>query len=165
MNLFETLQQRRGRVLFVCETNSTISQMAEAFARSWGEDVMLAFSGGLAPCSIPPETKAVMAETRSPLTQDQIPKNLLSLDISRFDVIVNFGGCVLPPHPALVINSEIPAPQPRDLQSFREVRDRVEASVKFLVDHFRRAKEWRAGAAGTVVAASAQTGSVAAVAP
>ena len=39
----------RLHVLFVCIGNSCRSQMAEAFARAYGRDVLVAASAGLAP--------------------------------------------------------------------------------------------------------------------
>src|SRR5271156_244497 len=41
----------KKRVLFVCIGNSCRSQMAEAFARAYGSDVMVAQSAGLSPAT------------------------------------------------------------------------------------------------------------------
>ena len=144
-SLFEILQQRRGRVLFVSEKNSSRSQMAEAFARLLGGDVIEAASGGASPApSIPHQTYAVMLEKGAALGNDQSPKNFHSLTLQDFDVIVNLGGCRLPETEATVLDLPLPAPI-EDLSSHREVRERVEIFVNFLVDHFRRAKEWNHG--------------------
>jgi arsenate reductase len=146
MSLFETLQQRRGRVLFVSYGNSCRSQMAEAFARARGGDVMLAFSGGVSIASgISPETRAAMEEKAVPLAPDQEPKYLLGLEVSSFDVIVNFSGCALPEHAALLLDVPLPSPVQNEMVSYQNLRDRIESLVQFLVEHFRRAKEWRAG--------------------
>ena len=40
------------KVLFVCIGNSCRSQMAEAFARVYGSDILVAASAGLAPATI-----------------------------------------------------------------------------------------------------------------
>ncbi|HEY4364110.1 MAG TPA: hypothetical protein VGN17_24280 [Bryobacteraceae bacterium] len=156
-SLFEILQQRRGRVLFVSEKNSSRSQMAEAYARVLGEDVIEAASGGASPApSIPHQTHAVMREKGVSLAADQSPKNFHSLTLQDFDVIVNLGGCRLPETEATVLELPLPAPVD-DLPSHREVRERIETFVNFLVDHFRRAKEWNHG---VEQASSAMPGSV-----
>ena len=49
--------QHAKRVLFVCIGNACRSQMAEAFARTYGSDVMIAASAGLAPAmGVAPDT-------------------------------------------------------------------------------------------------------------
>jgi len=53
----------RKRVLFVCLGNSCRSQMAEAFARAYGSDVLIAASAGLTPASgVAADTSRAMAE-------------------------------------------------------------------------------------------------------
>jgi arsenate reductase (thioredoxin) len=151
MSLFETMQKRRGRVLFVSQTNACRGQMAEAFARTLGDDVMVAFSAGIWPAdSVSDAARVVMAETAAPLCIDQMPKRLADFDISRFDVVVNLSGrrlaahTTLPPG-ALILEPLVPAPLAHDLDSHRYVRDHVERFVRFLVEHFRRAREWSMG--------------------
>jgi arsenate reductase len=148
MSLFEILQRRRGRVLFVSEKNACRSQMAEAFARTLGVDVLEAASGGCSPAaSIPHQVYAVMQEKDISLA-DSSTKNFQSLHLAYFDVIVNLGGCSLPQTTATVLDLPLPSPiedPEADLVLYRDTRDRVETFVKFLVEHFRRAKEWRTG--------------------
>jgi protein-tyrosine-phosphatase len=149
MSLFETMQHRRGRVLFVSRTNACRGQMAEALARTLGDDVMLAFSAGIWPAdSVASAARVVMAEKAVPWFADQAPKRLADFDLSGFDVIVNLSGCrlpALPPPGALILEPFVPAPLTHDLDSHRDVRDRVERFVRFLVEHFRRAREWSMG--------------------
>ncbi len=80
-----------------------------------------------------------------PLAPDQEPKYLLGLEISSFDVIVNFSGCALPDNAALLLDVPLPSPVESEMISYQNLRDRIESLVQFLVEHFRRAKEWRAG--------------------
>lgn len=146
MSLFETMQHRRGRVLFVSQTNACRGQMAEAFARALGDDVILAFSAGIWPADSSSEAaRTAMAEGATPLFADQAPKGLANFDLSSFDVIVNLSGSKLPAHNALLLEPFVPAPLANDLDSHRDVRDRVERFVRFLVEHFRRAREWSMG--------------------
>jgi arsenate reductase len=151
MSLFETMQHRRGRVLFVSPTNACRGQMAEAFARTLGEDVMVAFSAGVWPAnSVSSAASVVMAEGATPLFADQTPKRLTDFDLSSFDVIVNLSACKLTLDPRLLLLEPcVPAPIAGDLDTHRDVRDRVEKFVRFLAEHFRRAREWRAGVAVT----------------
>ena len=72
MSLFEAMQHRRGRVLFVSRTNACRGQMAEAFARAVGDNVMLAFSAGVWPEeAVSDAARVVMAEGATPLFTDQ----------------------------------------------------------------------------------------------
>jgi arsenate reductase len=159
MSLFETMQHRRGRVLFVSPTNACRGQMAEAFARALGEDVMLAFSAGMWPAdAVSSAARVVMAEGSTPLFADQAPKRLADFDLSGFDVIVNLSACKLTLDPGLllktcVLEPCVPAPVAGDLVTHRDVRDRVEKFVRFLAEHLRRAREWSAGVAVTSGAA------------
>jgi hypothetical protein len=143
MSLFETLQHRRGRVLFVSESNSCRDQMAEAFARSLGDDSLVAFSAGTRPAAaVSQVARAVMAEKAIGLFRGQRPKPLAGFDLAGFDVIVNLGAWSLPVSSALVLDPLVPSAMPDDLESHRAVRDRIEIFVRFLIEHFRRAKEW-----------------------
>lgn len=152
MSLFETIQHRRGRVLFVSQANACRGQMAEAFARVLGDDVILAYSAGIWPAdSVSEAARVVMAEKAAPLFADQTPKRLADFELSGFDVIVNLSGCRLAAHAnsppgVLILEPLIPTPPANDLDLHREVRDRMEGFVRFLVEHFRRAREWSAGA-------------------
>jgi arsenate reductase (thioredoxin) len=153
MNLFETLQHRRGRVLFVSQSNSCRDQMAEAFARALGEDSMLAFSAGTSPAgAISSAARAAMAEKGFPLLADQKPRPLADLDLRAFDVIVNMSESDLPPNSALVLQPSMPSPLANDLDSHRLVRDRIETFVRFLIEHFRRAKQGHREARGSTAA-------------
>ncbi len=66
----------RSAVLFVCIGNSCRSQMAEAFARAYGAEMMVAESAGLSPATIiAPLTKQVLAE-RNLNIDGHFPKGL-----------------------------------------------------------------------------------------
>ncbi len=153
MSLFETLQHRRGRVLFVSQSNSCRDQMAEAFARALGEDYLVAFSAGTSPAgAVSPAARAVMAERSFPLFLDQKPRPLGDLDLDFFDVIVNLSETELPPNHAMVLQPSVPSPLANDLDSHRLVRDRIESFVRFLIEHFRRAKQGTPETAGGSIA-------------
>ena len=92
------VSQPRKSVLFVCIGNSCRSQMAEAFARRYGSDVMVASSGGLAPASIvSPMTRKVMLDYKGIALDDHYPKLLFDSPGAPFDLVVNISGAPLPP--------------------------------------------------------------------
>ena len=86
----------KQRVLFVCIGNSCRSQMAEGFARTYGSDVMIAASAGLAPATgVAPDTIRAMDEKNIDL-RDHFPKSLRQLGKAEFDLFVNMTGFFLP---------------------------------------------------------------------
>ena len=65
----------RLRVVFVCYGNACRSQMAEAYARARGQDVLEAASAGISPLGhIPPEVGVVMAEEGISLERGKPPR-------------------------------------------------------------------------------------------
>ncbi len=73
--------------------------MAEGFARTYGSDVMVAESAGLAPApGIADLTREVMAEKNIDLSL-QFPKGLLEVDVNSFDIIINISGYPFPAKP------------------------------------------------------------------
>jgi len=85
------------RVLFLCIGNSCRSQMAEGFARAYGQDVMEPQSAGLYPANIvSPLTIKTMAEKNIGMDL-AFPKPLeAAFSSGPFDVIVNLSGEKLP---------------------------------------------------------------------
>src|SRR5690348_16728584 len=84
------------RVLFVCIGNSCRSQMAEGFARTYGSDVILAASAGIAPAlMVAADTRRAMKEKNISL-DDHFPKGVEQLSKAHFDLIINMSGVELP---------------------------------------------------------------------
>src|SRR5580692_5662370 len=82
----------KKRVLFVCIGNSCRSQMAEAFARVYGRDVMDPQSAGLTPAVIiAPLTRQILSE-KNVTVGDQFPKGLDMVARLPFDIVVNMSG-------------------------------------------------------------------------
>jgi len=134
-------------VLFVCIGNSCRSQMAEAFARTYGSDVIVPASAGLAAAhAIARDTVAAMEEKSIDL-RDQFPKNLQHLARGHFDVIVNMSGEPLPGKwEARLIEWDIPDPIGMDYEEHCEVRDMIERKVMQLVLDLRKEQrevKWR----------------------
>lgn len=135
--------QPKTRVLFVCIGNACRSQMAEAFARQYGSDVLIAASAGLAPAyAVAHDTLQAMAEKNLDLT-DHFPKSIKHLGRSQFDLVVNISGVPLPPEEvgAEVIEWDVEDPVAMDYEEHCEVRDVLERLVMNLVMELRRKRE------------------------
>ncbi len=127
------------RVLFVCLGNSCRSQMAEAFARTYGSDVLIPASAGLTPAyEIAEDTMRAMAEKGIDL-RDQFPKSIRHLGRSQFDIVINMSGYDLPDSVGTSIRSwDIPDPIFLNFEQHCEVRDAIERLVMHLVLEVRR---------------------------
>ncbi len=119
--------------------------MAEAFAKAYGSDVLEASSAGIQPASrVSSRTRAVMAERSVPIAPGQAPKAVSSFDMNSFDLIINLSEYGVPKTDTRVLKLPVPDPMGRQEDRHREARDKIEAFVRFLVDHFRAAKQWGA---------------------
>ena len=127
------------RVLFVCIGNSCRSQMAEAFARAYGSDVLIAASAGLAPATgIARDTLRAMEEKGLDL-RDQFPKAMRHLGRSQFDLIVNMSGFELPGPPTAPVREwEIADPVLLKYEEHCAVRDQIERMVMKLIVELRQ---------------------------
>jgi arsenate reductase (thioredoxin) len=127
------------RVLFLCIGNSCRSQMAEGFARTYGSDVMEPASAGLSPAAIvQPLTKHVM-QAKNINIDDQYPKDLSSIDVSGFDLLINMSGTKLPARiPVEVRDWNIEDPIGRSEEVYFTVGDQIEHLVMNLILELRR---------------------------
>jgi arsenate reductase len=125
------------RVLFVCVGNACRSQMAEAFARAYGSDVIAAHSAGLRPAGmIPPLTAALMREKNIGL--DGQSSKGLSRTGTDFDLVVNMAGWPLPGKVnAPVREWHVEDPILLDESQHRQVRDQIEKLVEDLILELR----------------------------
>ena len=129
----------KPRVLFVCIGNSCRSQMAEAFARSYGNDVLVPASAGLSPAfSVAPDTHRAMLERNLDL-RDHFPKTIRQLGRARFDIAVNLSGVPLPDGVApRVIEWDVEDPIGMSYKDHCDIRDQIEHLVMDLVLELRR---------------------------
>ena len=136
------------RVLFVCIGNACRSQMAEAFARAKGSDVLIPSSAGLFPAkALPPDTLRAMKEKNLDLG-GHVPKSLMDLDGAKFDLILNMSGFPLPPlGRAAVREWEVPDPVVMGYKEHCAVRDQIEKLVMNLILELRRLEKQQAGKA------------------
>ena len=132
------IQRIKKRVLFVCIGNSCRSQMAEGFARAYGDDILTAASAGISPASIvQPLTKQVLA-ARNVRIDDQFPKGLEILTHEPFDVIINMSGQKLPLAPGVVVR-DWPVRDPIGLSEpiYKAVAEQIEGLVMRLILELR----------------------------
>jgi arsenate reductase len=130
----------KKRVLFVCIGNSCRSQMAEAFARAYGADVIEVQSAGTSPASIvAPLTKQILAE-RNLNIDGQFPK-ALDLMNEPFDLVVNMSGHPLTFPNARVLTWIVPDPIGLKEEVYRSVASQIEGLVMRLILDLRSAAQ------------------------
>jgi arsenate reductase (thioredoxin) len=124
--------KKRKQVLFVCVENSNRSQMAEAFARIHGDEIVEAFSAGSRPSgTINPRAVKSMLELGYDL-RAHTSKSLLDIPDIEYDYVATMGcGDECPFIRARWREDwEIPDPKHMEPDAFRVVRDEIEARVK-----------------------------------
>ena len=132
------------RVLFVCIGNSCRSQMAEAFARAYGGDVLVPASAGLAPASrVAPDTLEAMQEKGLDL-RDHFPKAIRHLGRLEFDLVVNMSGAPMPDAVRCEVRSwDVEDPVFLSFEDHCTVRDRIERLVMNLILELRKEQAQR----------------------
>jgi protein-tyrosine-phosphatase len=124
------------RVLFVCIENSNRSQMAEAFAKIHGIDVVEAHSSGSRPSGkVNPRAVQFMAELGYDLAA-HASKSLDEFNGTDVAVAVTMGCGDYCPLVKAARREDWNIPDPKELpdDGFREIRDLIEAKVKELID-------------------------------
>jgi protein-tyrosine-phosphatase len=112
--------------------------MAEAFARTYGTDVILPASAGLAPAlTVAPDTIRAMKEKNIAM-EDHFPKSLQQLRSVPFDIIVNISGTDLSDLAAPVRDWEVRDPIGMKYEAHCEIRDQIEMLVMELILDLRR---------------------------
>lgn len=140
------------RVLFLCIGNSCRSQMAEGFARHYGSDVMEVKSAGLSPAAIVQPLTFQVMEQKNIKLDGQAPKDLSSVAIANFDLLINMSGVKLPSRIPLPVREwKVEDPIGRSEEVYCAVRDQIEDLVMRLILELRRelmhkTKERRSGA-------------------
>src|SRR5271168_2419954 len=133
----QPVQRTRKRVLFVCIGNSCRSQMAEAFARVYGRDVMDPHSAGLAPATgIAPMTAQVLGE-KNVTIGDQFPKGLDMMSRVPFDIVVNMSGSKIVLPGARLIEWPVVDPIGQKDEVYRAVAELIEGLVMRLIIELR----------------------------
>lgn len=112
-------------ILFLCVKNSARSQMAEGLARSMAPPGYRFLSAGSDPGTVNPLAIQALAEERIDISTHRA-KGLASVSLDEVDTVVTL--CaeeVCPVVPGQVSRLHWPLPDPKDLPSFRTVRDEL----------------------------------------
>ena len=121
------------RVLLLCTGNSCRSQMAEAFARAYGSDVMDVQSAGVSPATmIAPQTKMVLAEWNLRI-DDHFPKSMDIIRQQPFDLVVNMSGIPVVLPGARIIEWAVQDPIGQKESLYRAVASQLEGLVMRLI--------------------------------
>jgi arsenate reductase len=134
-------------ILFLCEDNACLSQMAEASANHLAPPRTRIFSAGIKPGVIPPHVVQAMEELGISM-RGQRSKGLADVPIQDIDLVVSFGGahknCANLPGRAKIENwpvSQEFAAKPAESSEpgvVRSERDRIDRRVFALfLDHWR----------------------------
>jgi arsenate reductase len=126
----------KRKILFVCIENARRSQMAQGFAKAFGQGKVEVYSAGSHPSSqIDPLVIEVMKEKGIDLS-DRRPKGLNDLPSIEMDYLVTMGceeTC-----PAVlakkIIEWEIPDPKGKPIEFYREIRDIIKDKVKTFLE-------------------------------
>ena len=124
------------KVLFVCVENSCRSQMAEGFAKLFGEGIFESYSAGSKPSGkIDPLAIEVMKEAGIEILS-QRSKGFNDLGVKEFDMVITLGcGDVCPFVPAKEhIEWKIDDPKGKEIGIFRIVRDHIKKNIKKLAE-------------------------------
>ena len=117
--------------------NAGRSQMAEAFAKHYGNSKVEAISAGTMPSSeINPIVIQVMREKGIDISKN-IPKQITNQMVQEADVIIVMGcgaqGFCPAPLLGKVIDWRIEDPKGKQIEKMREIRDEIEKKVRELV--------------------------------
>jgi arsenate reductase len=127
----------KKRVLFVCIGNSCRSQMAEAFARAYGADIIEAQSAGVSPATfIAPLTKQTLGE-RNLNIDAHFPKGMELMRRQSFDLVVNMSGVPVRLPGARVVDWAVPDPIGHNETYYRTVAEQIEGLVMRLIMELR----------------------------
>ena len=77
-------------ILFLCQDNAQLSQMAEAAAKHLAPPKTRIFSAGIKPGQIPPAVIAAMHEIGIPMA-GQKSKGLSDVPVEEIDLVISFG--------------------------------------------------------------------------
>ena len=137
--LEEPVSRSAKRVLFVCLGNSCRSQMAEAFARAYGSDVIIPASAGFTPASrLAPDTIRAMAAKNLDL-ENHFPKGIQHLGQAHFDVVINMSRIPIPADICPDIRSwDVEDPVCMNFENHCAIRNEIERLVMLLILELRK---------------------------
>lgn len=125
----------KTKVAFVCTGNSCRSQMAEGFARYYGNGVLEVYSAGTHPApEINPNAIVVMKEIGIDISK-QYPKTLDEIPFE-LDILITMGCGVVCP---FVMNKHeedwgLTDPVGMPVEDFKKIRDLIKSKVLLLIE-------------------------------
>jgi len=124
------------KVLFVCIENSCRSQMAEGFARRYGQGVVEVGSAGSNPAEEVDKTAIKVMMEKAIDISGQVPKQIKPEDLEDYDVIVTMGCGVEAMCPVIPAEKkrdwDLEDPKGKSLETYRKIRDEIEKKVREL---------------------------------
>ena len=138
---------RDRNILFLCEDNASLSQMAEAVVKHLDPPKVKVFSAGIKPTAIPSQVYKVTEESGVSL-KGQSCKEMNDVSLNEIDLVISFEGadkrCGSLPKRTKVENWSIPAlgfsdlSSPATLTKYRHERDEINKRVFALfLDYWR----------------------------
>jgi protein-tyrosine-phosphatase len=126
------------KILFVCVENAGRSQMAEGFAKHYGNSKIETISAGTMPSGeINPLANQVMQEKGIDISKSK-PKPITNQMVQEADTIIVMGcsaqGFCPAPLLGKVTDWNIEDPKGKPLEEVRRIRDEIEKRVKELVE-------------------------------
>ena len=133
--------------MFICTGNSCRSQMAEGFARRYGDSLLEVLGAGLIPAGVNHNAVKVMAETGIDIS-DQTSKAIDFTLVDRMDMVVTLcshAELMCPRTPTQVQRVHWPIKDPvsatgseeRVMNEFRRARDEIRGKVIGLVNEIK----------------------------
>ena len=115
--------------------------MAEAFAKKYGSDVVVASSAGLSPAlNTICHTRTVLAEKNVDLG-DHLPRRFRDLDFGDYDLIVNMSGANISEDLGIPVETwNVRDPFGGSEDDYRRARDEIEGAVMRLILRIRTGK-------------------------
>lgn len=125
------------KILFVCVENAGRSQMAEAFAKKYGNDKVIASSAGNKPSDkVNPMVVEIMKEKGIDISMNK-PKLITAKMAQEVDLVVTMGcndqGVCPGPFFKPTIEWKLEDPKGKPIEKVREIRDEIERQVQELV--------------------------------
>ncbi|MEJ2696381.1 MAG: arsenate reductase ArsC [Candidatus Sulfobium sp.] len=139
------------KVMFLCTGNSCRSQMAEGFARKFGQGVVKPYSAGLMAAGVHPRAARVMKEKGIDISgqrSEEIDRRLLR----QMDIVVTLctnaeESCPVTPPNIKRIHWPVKDPvgtvgtEEEIMGEFRRARDEIEEKVRALIEDLRAGRD------------------------
>ena len=125
------------KVMFVCKRNSSRSQMAEGFAKTFGKGKIDVTSSGLEASRVHPTAIQVMDEVGIDIS-DQTSDPLSDFKADNYDAVISLCGCGVNLPQDWVLRDifedwQLDDPDGQPLETFHRVRDEIKEKVEDLI--------------------------------